>query len=438
MATGIGVAQLGTFNPIELDDIKKVIAERFWEAPEFTKVFSVYGGYDKKTQLVLADELGLSGILDSAAARPESGGMGITLADKFINTVLIGDTKKHSQIEFDRDFKMVVRKSAKDYTELSESDQIAIYITEKILQYMKEARYRLAMLGDTTADLNSAGGKLVNDYTIGGVTYTMTKKLFNPINGVWAQAKAGVVAGLTPRTVIAENYAISKALQLTMTDQHAFDAIKSVYDKAEHDLKGDAEAFILATPSVYHGYKNYLINGSLSGGGITQLVIDGIPMPAYNGVPIMEDKFVQNTIVKYTNVSPATQLNGATTATNYTSITVDSTAGFPESGKITIGAGGTGKVFVYDSITSTTFVGASQLMAVNADDSVVELVADLYDLPHRVIMATAKNLGVYTLNEGDIQSIESFYDKVTRLNYFAYNFTIDVVIGREQLLSVAY
>lgn len=438
MATGINVSQLGTFNPIELDDIKKVVAERFWEAPEFTKIFSVYGGYDKKTQLVLADELGLSGILDSTAARPESGGMGITLADKFVNTVLIGDTKKHSQIEFDKDFKMVVRKSAKDYTELSETDQIAIYITEKMLQYMSEARYRLAMLGYTTADLNSAGGKLVNDYTIGGVTYTMTKKLFNPLNGVWAQAKAGVVAGKTPRATIAENYAISKPLQLTITDAHAFAAIKAVYDNAAHDLKGNPNAYILATSGVYNGYKNYLMANTLSGGGLSELTVNGVKVPAYAGVPIMEDKFVQNTIVKYTNVSPATQLNGALTATAFTEITVDSTAGFPESGKITIGAGGANKVFVYDSITATKFVGASQTMSVVADDSAVKLVADLYDLPHRVIMATAENLGVYTLNEGDIQSLESFYDKVTRLNYFAYNFTIDVVVGREELISVAY
>ena len=438
MATGINVSQLSEFNPIELADIKQVVAERFWTAPEFNKIFSVYGGYDKKTQLVLADELGLSGILDSGGARPESGGLGITLSEKFVNTVLIGDTKKHTQIDFNKDFKMVVRKSAKDYTELSETDQLAIYMTEKVLTYMSEARYRLAMLGDTAADLNSAGGNLVNTYSIGGVTYTNNKKLFNSINGVWKQAKTGVAASKTPRATIAENYAYSKVLQLSITDAHAFAAIKAVYDNAENDLKGNPNAFILATPSVYNGYKNYLMANTLSGGGLSQLTIDGVATPAYAGIPIYEDQKTQNTIVKYTNVSPATALNGATTATAYTSITVDSTVGFPEAGKITIGAGGTGKVFENTSITATTFVGSSQTMAVNADDSVVELVADLYDLPHRVIMATAENLGCYTLDENDLNNLESFYDKVTRVNYFAYDFLIDVVIGREELLSVAY
>lgn len=438
MASGINVSQLGTMNPTELADIKQVVAERFYSAPEFARLFSVYDGYDKKTQLVLADELGLSGILDSSNTRPQSGGMGITLADKFVDTVLIGDTKLHTQASFDKDFKMVVRKSAKDYNELSDADQIAIYITEKMITYMDEARWRLSMLGDKTADINTNGGALVNTYTIGGVTYTNSKTMWNPLNGVWAQLKAGVTATLTPRATIAENYAISKSLQLAITDAHCFDAIKAVYDKAPDDLKAMPNAYILATSKVYNGYKNYLLSGSLSGGGLTQLVVDGIPTPAYNGVPILLDGKTGNTILKYTNVSPDTKLDGATTATDYTEIVVDSTAGFPESGKITIGAGGTGKVFVYSSITATKFVGASQTMAVNADESAVSLVADLYDMPHRVLMTTPENMGFYTLDQNDLQTLDSFYDKITRTNYIGYGFLMDVVIGREELCSVAY
>ncbi len=434
MATGINVSQLGTFNPIELADIKQVVAERFWEAPEFSRIFSVYGGYDKKTQLVLADELGLSGILDSAAARPESGGMGVTLADKFVNTVLIGDTKKHSQIEFDKDFKMVVRKSAKDYTELSETDQIAVYLTEKMLTYMSEARYRLALLGDTEADLNATGGKLVGTYVIGGVTYTNDKKLFNSLNGVWSQAFAGVAAGTTKRTTIAENYLSTKALQLGITDANAFAAIKGVYDKAENDLKGNPNAFILATSGVYYGYKNYLMTNTLSGGGLSQLTIDGVQVPAYAGIPIILDAKTQNTIVKYTNIAAITTTTEATAATGTTEVKLTTTKGLLESGKLNVGTSS----FVYTSISGNSVLGAAQNLGVQASGVAVTNFYVQYDLPNRVIMATPENLGVYTLNDADINSLESFYDLVTRVNYFAYNFTIDVVVGREELLSVAY
>lgn len=436
MASGIDVSQLGTFNPIELDDIKKVVAERFFTAPEFEKVFTIFDGYDKKTQLVLADELGLSGILDSSNVRPQSGGMGITLADKFVETVLVGDTKLHTQASFDKDFKMVVRKSAKDYNELSETDAIAIYITEKMITYMQEARWRLAMLGDTAADINTNGGNLVNTYTIGGVTYTNTKLLWNLLDGVWKQLKTAVGTSLTPRTTIAENYAFTKATQLAITDAHAFDAIKGAYDKAPNDLKNAPNAQFLVTSGIYNGYKNYLMSGALSGGGITQMLVDGIPQPAYNGIPILLDDKTTNTILKYTNVAPSNTLNGATLAQNYTELTLTSTAGFPESGKAKLTA--TGDVFVYTSKTATKLIGASQALQINANGAAITLFESLYDMPHRVLLHTPTNFGFYTLNNEDITSLESFYDKITRTNYMGYGFTMDVVIGREELCSVAY
>ena len=434
MASGINVSQFAAFNPIELADIKQVVAERFWTAPEFSKIFTLYDGYDKKTQLVLADELGLSGILDSGAARPESGGMGITLAEKFVNTVLIGDTKIHTQADVNKDFKMVVRKVAKDYNELSESDQIAIYISEKMLTYMNEARYRLAILGDTDADLNATGGKLVGTYVIGGVTYTNNKKHFNALNGVWKQAFVGVSAGKTPKATIAENYLLTKATQLAITDAHAFDAIKAVYDGAAPDLKGNPNAFILATSMVYNGYKNYLMTSTLSGGGLSQMVIDGVPTPAYAGVPIYEDQKTSNTIIKYTNIAGITTTTEATGATGTTEVKLTTTKGLLGSGKLNVGT----STFVYTSISGNSVLGAAQNLGVQASGVAVTNFGVQYDLPHRVIMATPENLGVYTLSESDLSSLETFYYQKDRATYFAYDFLIDVVVGREELLSVAY
>lgn len=434
MATAINVSQLAEFNPIELQDIKQVVAERFWSAPEFSKIFTMYDGFDKKTQIVLADELGLSGIIDSGAARPQSGGMGITIAEKFVTTVLVGDTKLHTQADFAKDFKMVVRKSAKDYNELSEADQLAIYITEKMITYMNEARFRLALLGDTNADLNATGGKLVADYTIGGVTYTNNKKHFNAINGVWAQAKAGVVALKTPRAVIAENYLATKALQLAITDAHAYDAIKAVYDNASHDLKGNPAAYILVTSGIYNGYKNYLMTNTMSGGGLSEMLINGVKVPMYAGIPVLEDQKTQNIVVKYTNIAGITTTTEATGATGTTEVKLTTTKGLLDSGKLNVGT----STFTYTSIVGNSVFGAAQNLGVQASGVAVTNFNVQYDCPHRAIMATADNLGCYTLDENDLNNLEVFYDKITRTSYFAYGFLIDVVVGREELLSVAY
>ena len=436
MATGINITQLSEFNPIELDDIKKVVAERFWTSPEFNKIFTVFEGYDKKTQLVLADELGLSGILDSQGARPESGDFSMGLTEKFVNTVLIGDTKKHTQLDLNKDFKMVVRKSAKDYTELSETEQIAVYITEKAIKYMEEARYRLAMLGDTAADTSTNGGYLIDSYTSAGSSVNMNKKLFNPINGFWKQAQTGVGASKTGYAKIDENYKGTQALQLALASTTGFNAVKAIYDNAPNDLKGMPDKYIMLTSGLYQNYVDYLASGALSGGGLTELIINGIKTPAYMGVPVMEDGKTSNTLLKYQVYKPKTQLNGAITSGNKTSVTVDSTDGFPDSGTIKIGT--TPDYFVYTSKTATTFVGASQAIGNVSDDAAVELNNVIYNQPHRGFMTTVSNMGCYTLSIDDISNIESFYDKVTRVNYFAYDFLIDVVIGREELVSVAY
>ena len=77
-------------------------------------------------------------------------------------------------------------------------------------------------------------------------------------------------------------------------------------------------------------------------------------------------------------------------------------------------------------------------MGVNADEAAVTLLNPLYDMPHRVLMTTPENMGFYTLDQNDLQTLDSFYDKITRTNYIGYGFLMDVVIGREELCSVAY
>jgi hypothetical protein len=299
---------------------------------------------------------------------------------------------------------------------------------------MNEARYRLALLGDTAADLNATGGKLVADYTIGGVTYTNNKKHFNSIDGVWKQAQTGVAAGKTPKTIIAENYLLTKATQLAITDAHCYDAIKSVYDKASHDLKGNPNAYILATSGVYNGYKNYLMTNTMSGGGLSEMLINGVKNPAYAGIPIFEDQKSQNTIVKYTNIAAITTTTEATASTGTTQVKVVTTKGMLETGKLNVGT----STFVYTSKDATNVYGDAQNLGVQASGVAVTNFGAQYDCPHRVIMATAENLGCYTLDEADLNNLEVFYDKITRTSYFAYGFLIDVVVGREELLSVAY
>lgn len=61
-----------------------------------------------------------------------------------------------------------------------------------------------------------------------------------------------------------------------------------------------------------------------------------------------------------------------------------------------------------------------------------------YYLPNRVILTVPDNIPVATLNEGDMDTIESWYEKKERQNYSAYGFTLDALYLEGYMISVAY
>jgi len=61
-----------------------------------------------------------------------------------------------------------------------------------------------------------------------------------------------------------------------------------------------------------------------------------------------------------------------------------------------------------------------------------------YYLPNRVILSTPDNMPIGTLNEGDITSIDSYYEWVSRTGYLAYGYTIDAKLFEGYMASVAY
>lgn len=61
-----------------------------------------------------------------------------------------------------------------------------------------------------------------------------------------------------------------------------------------------------------------------------------------------------------------------------------------------------------------------------------------YSNPNRGFFTCKSNLGFYTTSDTDISKVESFYDLLNRQNVMAYLFNMDVLILREQLITVAY
>lgn len=58
--------------------------------------------------------------------------------------------------------------------------------------------------------------------------------------------------------------------------------------------------------------------------------------------------------------------------------------------------------------------------------------------PNRIVFTTPDNIPVGTLNQGDFDNVEAFYDKVSRNNIISYGFTLDSKVLDEGLIAVAY
>jgi hypothetical protein len=61
-----------------------------------------------------------------------------------------------------------------------------------------------------------------------------------------------------------------------------------------------------------------------------------------------------------------------------------------------------------------------------------------FDNPHRVLLTTADNIPVATLNEGDLSELEAFYYQKDRTNYMAYGFTLDAQLLEGYMAVAAY
>lgn len=58
--------------------------------------------------------------------------------------------------------------------------------------------------------------------------------------------------------------------------------------------------------------------------------------------------------------------------------------------------------------------------------------------PHRALLTVIDNIPVATLNSGDLDTIEVFYDQIKRENYMAYGFTLDAQILEGYMAVAAY
>lgn len=289
MAQVPNIADL-TINPVEVSDLREVIAQVIYQDTDFLKYHQVVEGITKKTQILLDNTSGKVGWKASGCGATASGGASIKLGQAYWETVSVRDMIDYCQQDLNQNFKPLVIKNTSDkFGDLENQEAINVFIKAALTRFIKESVERLAWLGDTDAKNVEDGGNIID---------TVDPKFYTPIDGIWKQVFDAKTAGtLTAWTNIARNEQTTKANQLALTDAEAFAIVKGVYDKADDALKLDPTAYIRVTSAVYNGYKNYLAANTLSGGGLSEMTVNGIAVPTYMGVPVMTSIFESKLIL---------------------------------------------------------------------------------------------------------------------------------------------
>ena len=249
MASTIDVSSL-TLNPKEVQDFSQIILEMTFGRPDLRAMHNVYSGVKMKSQIVLASQLGLSGMKANGCTRQSSDAQSV-MSQKYWEPVGIEDTFVNCQADVDNLFKAYYDKidNYKQMYDATASDQEA-FIGNLVSEAMNETINRAIWFADTNvaASTSSAAGLVDGNNAFA----------FDYFDGIWAQVFAGVSGG----TINRETLSIATPGQPTAAEAYA--AIFDVYKTADGRLRTNMDSKFYVSGGIFLGLVEYLQTNSVN------------------------------------------------------------------------------------------------------------------------------------------------------------------------------
>lgn len=263
-----------TFSAEEIRAVKELLWDEVIQAPEISLIHTVYEGivYDKEIGFV-----GKGGLVGVA----QQTGDGDPVAQAFqIATRKVKWEPKGWEIlihqkrtDIEATAAVYSMKTGTSFNDFTSSDYMNI-VLESLAQSVKEFIIRLFWFNDTAADVIAEGGTL---------TAGTDKKYFNILNGFFKQLMTQVTANPAQKVAVAENAAVSYALQ-ELTPANAKTYLTNLRYKAPLQVRKLKGAMIICTQSFYDAYEQSLQGTSLESmltnltEGVKTLKIGGVPL----------------------------------------------------------------------------------------------------------------------------------------------------------------
>ncbi len=280
-----------TLNPTEVSEVSEVIVEQAFVNGNLSSIHDIQTGISHKEQILFLSRMGIGGKALTNCTPAEIAGLNFT--EKFWNPALVAGRFTHCANDENGLFK-ILKQASNVYPEFFnrlDSQELKLVVA-LMLTHMEESIQAKVWFSDTDADdyddTNSTGTGVFTNGTDFGV--------FNQFEGLFKQIFAD---SAIPKYAITQNTGNSYANQ-TITDAQAFAIIKNVWANADSRLKSQADGQILVTSDIYYGYLNH-IETTEGSGGITSMMVDGVNMITYRGVPVINMEHWTRNITEYQN-----------------------------------------------------------------------------------------------------------------------------------------
>lgn len=279
MATVIDVQNL-SLNPKEQGDFAKFIMELTFQKPELRAMHQVFTGVTMQEQIVLASQLGLTGMKANGCERQSSGANSV-LSQKYWNPVGIEDTFETCQAEVDGLFKAYFDK-IKNYREkydITGSDE-QLFIAKLVEESMNETINRAIWFGDTDVTASGSGSAGLID---GNNAYA-----FNYFDGIFKQIFDGVTAGTITKIDLSG---------VTPTAAEAYKAIFDVYKAADSRVRGNLDAKFYVSGKIFLGLMEYLQTESVN--FTLDYTLEGFPVIKFLGHDVINMEGIWDRNLEY-------------------------------------------------------------------------------------------------------------------------------------------
>lgn len=250
MANMLNVSNL-TLNPKEVENVSEFIKELTYKSDKLASLYNIFEDVKMKTQIVLVDQLGLTGIAAGSDCGYVTSGAEVVLGEKYWEPAKIEDKFEICQAQISQLFKGYYSKikSYREMYDITGSDEQALLIS-LVENATADAINRLIWFGDTevaAATEDAPGLKNVAD-----------AKFYNPVDGFFKQIASAVADGTA-------KYVDITALQSKqITPQQAFETVQQVYMAADSRVRSAEDAIFYVSGDVYIGLMGYAVNNSLN------------------------------------------------------------------------------------------------------------------------------------------------------------------------------